>query len=85
VTDVPTGTLPLHDAEVSGSGVSAHLPTPVDAAGGGLYFDEICRLYAEHFGKHWPTSNLIGVADLARPLQLVEIAELAVPEPNGSR
>jgi 2-iminobutanoate/2-iminopropanoate deaminase len=48
-------------------------------------FDDICRLHAEYFGPHWPTSNLIGVAELALPPQLVEIAALAVLEPDGSR
>jgi enamine deaminase RidA (YjgF/YER057c/UK114 family) len=42
------------------------------------HFEDICRLHAEYFGTHWPTSNLIGVADLALPPQLVEIAAVAI-------
>jgi enamine deaminase RidA (YjgF/YER057c/UK114 family) len=45
------------------------------------YFDDVCRLHAEYFGQHWPASNLIGVADLALPQQLVEIAAIAILEP----
>jgi 2-iminobutanoate/2-iminopropanoate deaminase len=59
--------------------------TTVFVKGLRLYFDDICRLHAEYFGKHWPTSNLIGVAELALPPQLVEIAALAVLEPDGLR
>ncbi|MDQ3824716.1 MAG: RidA family protein [Actinomycetota bacterium] len=42
------------------------------------YFDDIARLHAEYFGQHRPTSTLIGVADLALPPQLVEIAGVAL-------
>jgi 2-iminobutanoate/2-iminopropanoate deaminase len=42
------------------------------------HFDDIARLHAEYFGQHRPTSTLIGVADLALPPQLVEIAGVAL-------
>jgi 2-iminobutanoate/2-iminopropanoate deaminase len=42
------------------------------------HFDDIARLHAEYFGAHRPTSTLIGVADLALPPQLVEIAGVAL-------
>ncbi|MGH2597978.1 MAG: RidA family protein [Dehalococcoidia bacterium] len=41
-------------------------------------FDEIARLHAEYFGEHRPPSTVLGVVDLAEPLQLVEIAAVAV-------
>ena len=45
------------------------------------HFDAIARLHAEYFGAHRPTSTVLGVADLALPAQLVEIAAVAiVPE-----
>ena len=47
----------------------------------GRHFDAIARLHAEYFGAHRPTSTVLGVADLALPPQLVEIAAVAiVPE-----
>ena len=42
------------------------------------YFDAIARLHAEYFGKHHPTSTVLGVVELALPQQLVEIAAVAV-------
>ena len=42
------------------------------------HFDAIARLHAEYFGAHRPTSTVLGVADLALPAQLVEIAAVAV-------
>jgi len=42
------------------------------------HFDDIARLHAEYFEQHRPTSTLIGVADLALPPQLVEIAGVAL-------
>ena len=45
------------------------------------HFDAMARLHAEYFGTHRPTSTVLGVADLALPPQLVEIAAVAiVPE-----
>jgi enamine deaminase RidA (YjgF/YER057c/UK114 family) len=45
------------------------------------HFDAVARLDAEYFGAHRPTSTVLGVADLALPPQLVEIAALViVPE-----
>ena len=45
------------------------------------HFEAIARLHAEYFGKHRPTSTVLGVVDLALPQQLVEIAAVAiVPE-----
>jgi enamine deaminase RidA (YjgF/YER057c/UK114 family) len=45
------------------------------------HFDAIAGLHAEYFGAHRPTSTVLGVADLALPPQLVEIAAVAiVPE-----
>jgi enamine deaminase RidA (YjgF/YER057c/UK114 family) len=42
------------------------------------HFDTLARLHAEFFGAHRPTSTVLGVADLALPSQLVEIAAVAV-------
>jgi enamine deaminase RidA (YjgF/YER057c/UK114 family) len=42
------------------------------------HFDAIARLHAEYFGGHRPTSTVLGVVDLAEPLQLVEIAAVAI-------
>ena len=42
------------------------------------HFDAIARLHAEYFSEHRPTSTVLGVVDLAEPLQLVEIAAVAV-------
>ena len=42
------------------------------------YFDDIVRLHGEYFGEHRPTSTLLGVVDLALPLQLVEIGAIAI-------
>lgn len=42
------------------------------------HFGEMARLHAEYFGDHRPTSTVVGVADLALPQQLVEIAAVAV-------
>jgi enamine deaminase RidA (YjgF/YER057c/UK114 family) len=44
------------------------------------HFAEINRLHREYFGDHRPTSTLIGVAELALPQQLVEIAAVAILE-----
>jgi 2-iminobutanoate/2-iminopropanoate deaminase len=42
------------------------------------HFADVARLHAEYFGEHRPTSTVLGVVDLALPLQLVEIAAIAV-------
>lgn len=42
------------------------------------HFEAIERAHAEYFGKHRPTSTVLGVVDLAFPEQLVEIAAVAV-------
>ena len=42
------------------------------------HFEDIARLHREYFGKHRPTSTLLGVVDLAQPPQLVEISAIAV-------
>ncbi|WP_030221567.1 RidA family protein [Streptomyces bikiniensis] len=39
-------------------------------------FDTTARLHAEYFGRHRPTSTVMGVSDLALPDQLVEIGAL---------
>jgi 2-iminobutanoate/2-iminopropanoate deaminase len=44
----------------------------------GQHFAAIARLHAEYFGAHRPTSTVLGVADLALPPQLVEIAATAI-------
>jgi enamine deaminase RidA (YjgF/YER057c/UK114 family) len=45
------------------------------------HFDAVARLHAEYFGPHRPTRTVLGVADLALPPQLMEIAAVAiVPE-----
>ncbi|MFI9042632.1 RidA family protein [Streptomyces sp. NPDC053726] len=36
-------------------------------------FDATARLHAEYFGKHRPTSTVLGVSDLALPDQLLEV------------
>ncbi|WP_234329210.1 MULTISPECIES: RidA family protein [unclassified Streptomyces] len=40
-------------------------------------FDVTARLHAEYFGRHRPTSTVMGVSDLALPDQLVEIGAVA--------
>jgi 2-iminobutanoate/2-iminopropanoate deaminase len=65
-----------------GAGREHVVETTVLVKGLRQYFDDTCRLHAEYFGAHWPASNLIGVAELALPLQLVEIAALAVLDPG---
>jgi len=42
------------------------------------HMEEMNRLHREYFGDHRPTSTLLGVAELAVPEQLVEIAAVAV-------
>src|SRR5262245_49252359 len=42
------------------------------------HFDAIARLHAEYFGPHRPTSTVLGVAELALPPQLVEVAAVAI-------
>ena len=42
------------------------------------HFDRIAWLHAEYFGGHRPTSTVLGVAALALPPQLVEIAAVAL-------
>jgi 2-iminobutanoate/2-iminopropanoate deaminase len=42
------------------------------------HFDAIAHLHAEYFGRHRPTSTVLGVVDLALPEQLVEMAAVAV-------
>jgi len=42
------------------------------------HFDAVAGLHAEYFGAHRPTSTVLGVADLALPPQLVEIAAVAI-------
>lgn len=37
------------------------------------HFDATARLHSAYFGKHPPTSTVMGVSDLALPDQLVEI------------
>jgi reactive intermediate/imine deaminase len=44
------------------------------------HFKNINRLHKEYFGDHRPTSTLIGIAELALPQQLVEIAAVAILE-----
>jgi enamine deaminase RidA (YjgF/YER057c/UK114 family) len=44
------------------------------------HFDALARLNREYFGAHRPASTVLGVADLALPQQLVEIAAVAVLE-----
>lgn len=48
------------------------------------HLEEINRLHREYFGDHRPTSTLLGVADLAVPDQLVEIAAVAVLESSAT-
>jgi enamine deaminase RidA (YjgF/YER057c/UK114 family) len=47
------------------------------------HFDAMASLNSEYFGTHRPTSTLVGVAELALPPQLVEIAAVAIV-PDGT-
>jgi 2-iminobutanoate/2-iminopropanoate deaminase len=47
------------------------------------HFDAMASLHAEYFGAHRPTSTVLGVAALALPPQLVEIAAVAIV-PDGT-
>lgn len=49
------------------------------------HFDAIHRLHADYFGKHRPTSTLLGVVELALPQQLVEISAIADLSPSTKK
>ena len=51
--------------------------TTVRVKGLPSHFDAICRLHANYFGEHRPTSAVYGVVDLAFPNQLVEVCAIA--------
>ncbi|GAA2267074.1 hypothetical protein GCM10010145_46900 [Streptomyces ruber] len=49
------------------------------------HFDATARLHSDYFGKHRPTSTVMGVSDLALPDQLVEIGAVVRLDIQGSQ